>query len=41
MQNRTEAERETWQTKAMVSEQGGVSGERKEVDVKDYPREQQ
>ena len=26
------------QTKAMLSEQGGVSGERKEVDVKDYPR---
>jgi Protein of unknown function (DUF2795) len=26
------------QTKAMVSEQGGVSGERKEVDVKDYPK---
>lgn len=22
----------------MVSEQGGVSGERKEVDVKDYPK---
>jgi hypothetical protein len=41
MQNRTEAEREAWQTKAMVREQGGVSGERKEVDVKDYPREQQ
>jgi glycerol dehydrogenase-like iron-containing ADH family enzyme len=26
------------QTKAMVSEQGGVSGERKAVDVKDYPK---
>jgi hypothetical protein len=26
------------QTKAMVSEQGRVSGERKEVDVKDYPK---
>ncbi len=26
------------QTKAMVSEQGEVSGERKEVDVKDYPK---
>ena len=25
-------------TKAMVSEQGGVSGERKEVDVKDYSK---
>ena len=25
------------ETKAMVSEQGGVSGERKAVDVKDYP----
>jgi len=22
----------------MVSEQGGISGERKEVDVKDYPK---
>lgn len=28
------------QTKAMVCEQGGISGERKEVDVKDYPRQQ-
>jgi hypothetical protein len=26
------------ETKAMVSEQGGVSGERKAVDVKDYPK---
>jgi hypothetical protein len=26
------------QTKATVSEQGGISGERKEVDVKDYPK---
>ena len=26
------------ETKAMVSEQGRVSGERKEVDVKDYPK---
>lgn len=25
-------------TKAMVSEQGGVTGGRKEVDVKDYPK---
>lgn len=26
------------QIKGMISEQGGVQGERKEVDVKDYPR---
>jgi Protein of unknown function (DUF2795) len=26
------------QTKAMVREQAGVTGERKEVDVKDYPK---
>jgi hypothetical protein len=26
------------ETKAVVSEQGGVLGERKEVDVKDYPK---
>jgi hypothetical protein len=26
------------ETKEMVSEQGGVLGERKEVDVKDYPK---
>src|ERR671922_927488 len=26
------------ETKAMVSEQGGVAGERKAVDVKDYPK---
>jgi uncharacterized protein DUF2795 len=32
------SDQNTGQTKAMVSEQGGVSGERKEVDVKDYPK---
>ena len=26
------------QTKAMVCEQGGITGERKEADVKDYPK---
>ncbi len=26
------------QTKAMVNEQAGIEGERKEVDVKDYPK---
>jgi hypothetical protein len=26
------------ETKAVISEQGGVLGERKEVDVKDYPK---
>jgi hypothetical protein len=32
------SETNTDQTKAVVSEQGGVAGERKAVDVKDYPK---
>ena len=32
------SEENVGETKAMVSEQAGVAGERKEVDVKDYPK---